>query len=167
MLATFDETNRQQFLQAGRMMSEYVAELVWNLGQAELSPGKYSTNHKMSFGGGLAATMTSAPDYGGDPRYVNPEEAMAAALSSCHMMTFLALSAKAKWKVKRYTDRAIATLGKTPDGRVKVGGITLNPVVTFEDGQEISNADLETMHERAHRYCFVANALDCDMSVKV
>lgn len=148
-------------------MSEYVAELNWSLGGAELAPGKYSTNHQMRFGGGLTATMTSAPDYGGDPRFVNPEEAMAAALSSCHMMTFLALAAKAKWKVESYTDRAVATLGKTADGRMKVGGITLNPVVIFEDGHDIPPADLSAMHDRAHRYCFVANALDCDMRVEL
>ena len=146
-------------------MSEYVAKLTWNLGQSELAAGKYTTNHRMEFAGGLSATMTSAPDYGGDPRFVNPEEAMAAALSSCHMMTFLALAAKARWKVKRYTDQAVAKLGKTDDGRVKVGGITLHPVVVFEDGHEKDRASLEDMHDRAHRYCFVANALDCEMKV--
>lgn len=148
-------------------MSEYVAKLTWNLGQGELATGKYSTNHRMEFGGGLAATMTSAPDYGGDPRFVNPEEAISAALSSCHMMTFLALAAKAKWKVKRYCDRAVATLGKTADGRVKVGAITLHPEVIFADGHDKDAAELEVMHERAHRYCFVANALDCDMKVEI
>lgn len=148
-------------------MSEYVAKLTWNLGQSELAAGNYSTNHRMDFGGGLSATMTSAPDYGGDPKFVNPEEAMAAALSSCHMMTFLALAAKAKWKVKRYTDRSVAALGKTDDGRVKVGGITLHPVVTFEAGHQKDNSELEVMHERAHRYCFVANALDCEMKVEI
>ena len=55
-------------------MSEYVTELDWSLGDGELAFGKYSTNHRMTFSGGLSATMTAAPDYGGDPRYVNPEE---------------------------------------------------------------------------------------------
>lgn len=148
-------------------MSEYVTNLSWTLGRGELSAGKYSTNHLMTFGGGLMATMSSAPDFGGDARFVNPEEAMAAALSSCHMMTFLALAAKAKWKVQGYADRAVATLGKTDDGRVKVGAIALHPKVTFEAGHEKAGAELETMHERAHRYCFVANALDCDMTVEI
>lgn len=148
-------------------VSEHVAELSWSLGSQELSPGKYSPNHRMTFSGGLAATMTSAPDYGGDPRFANPEEAMAAALSSCHMMTFVALAAKMKWKVRRYQDRAVATLGKTPDGRTKIGAITLHPKVEFEPGHDVPRDALEEMHERAHRYCFVANALDCDMAVKV
>jgi len=148
-------------------MSEYVTELSWSLGDAQLAQGKYNPNHRMTFSGGLAATMTSAPDYGGDPRYVNPEEAMAAALSSCHMLTFLALAAKAKWKLRRYRDRAVAVLGRTEDGRMKVAAITLHPVTEFEQGNEIPRGKLEEMHERAHRYCFVANALSCEMRVEL
>lgn len=146
-------------------MSEYVAKLQWKLGDGEMAAGKYNVNHRMGFSGGLEAIMTSAPDYGGDARYVNPEEAIAAALSSCHMMTFLALCAKAGWKITSYQDNAVAKLGKTADGRMRVASITLHPEMAFEQGHEIAKDKLEEMHERAHRYCFVANALSCDMEV--
>ncbi len=146
-------------------MSEYVAELSWSLDDGELLHGKYSTNHSMRFAGGLVTTMTSAPDYGGDARYVNPEETLAAALSSCHMMTFIALAAKARWKITNYQDRAVAILGKTEDGRNRVAGITLHPVIKFVLGHEVAHDKLEAMHERAHRYCFVANSLSCDMDI--
>ncbi len=148
-------------------MSEYVAQLSWSLGDGELAFGKYNPNHRMTFSGGLSATMTSAPEYGGDTRYVNPEEALAAALSSCHMMTFIALAAKARWKIKGYRDRAVASLGKTGDGRTRVREIVLHPVIEFEPGHEIAREKLEEMHERAHRYCFVANAISCDMRVEL
>jgi organic hydroperoxide reductase OsmC/OhrA len=148
-------------------MSEYETKLSWSLGEGELAFGKYSTNHRMTFSGGLAATMTSAPEYGGDSRYVNPEEALAAALSSCHMMTFIALAAKARWKLRKYQDRAVAVLGKTADGRTRVSEIILHPVTEFEPGQEIGADKLSEMHERAHRYCFVANAISCDMRVEL
>ena len=148
-------------------MSEYVAQLSWSLGEGELAYGKYSPNHRMTFSGGLSATMTSAPEYGGDPRYVNPEEALAAALGSCHMMTFVALAAKARWRLVSYRDRAVAILGKTDDGRTRVGEIVLHPVTEFEAGHEIGPDKLREMHERAHRYCFVANAISCDMRVEL
>jgi len=147
-------------------MSEYVTELSWSLGDGELAFGKYSPNHRVTFSGGMSATMTAAPEYGGDTRYVNPEEALAAALSSCHMMTFIALAAKARWKLTGYRDRAVATLGKTGDGRTKVDAIVLHPETEFEPGHEIAGDKLDEMHERAHRYCFVANALSCDMRVE-
>ena len=52
----------------------------------------------------------AAPDWGGDPEHVNPEQALAAALSSCHMLTFLALAAKLGWPVVSYTDHAVAQI---------------------------------------------------------
>lgn len=148
-------------------MSEYIAELNWSLEHGELTQGNYSTNHHVRFSGGVVVPMTSAPDYGGDPQSVNPEQALAAALSSCHMMTFLALAAKARWPVKHYRDRAVAVLGKTGKGRTRVAAITLHPVVDFAPEHTITHDQLETMHERAHRYCFVANTLNCDMRVVV
>ena len=148
-------------------MSEYVTQLSWSLGDGELAYGKYNPNHRMTFSGGLSATMTPAPDYGGDSRYVNPEEALAAALSSCHMLTFIALAAKARWKLKRYRDQAVAVLGKTGDGRTRVSEIVLHPVTEFEPGHEIDADKLKEMHERAHRYCFVANAISCEMRVEL
>lgn len=146
-------------------MSDYITNLRWDLGDGILATGQYTTNHHMRFSGGLQAVMTSAPDYGGDARYVNPEEAIAAALSSCHMMTFLALCAKAGWKLIGYRDKAVARLGKMEDGRMRVASITLHPEMDFEAGHEIAKHKLEEMHERAHRYCFVANALSCEMDV--
>ncbi|MGD8839927.1 MAG: OsmC family protein [Gammaproteobacteria bacterium] len=148
-------------------MSEYEAKLSWSLGAGELAFGKYSTNHRMTFSGGLSATLTAAPEYGGDSRYVNPEQALAAALSSCHMMTFIALAAKARWKLRKYQDRAVALLGKTDDGRTRVSEIVLHPVTEFEPGHEIEPGKLSEMHERAHRYCFVANAISCEMRVEL
>lgn len=148
-------------------MSEYVAKLSWSLGEGELAFGKYNPNHRITFSGGLSAILTAAPEYGGDPRYVNPEEALAAALSSCHMMTFIALAAKARWKLRKYQDRAVALLGKTDDGRTKVSEIVLHPVTEFEPGHEIASDKLSEMHERAHRYCFVANAISCEMRVEL
>ena len=146
-------------------MSEYAVNLSWSLRDGRLEAGQYNVNHRMRFSGGLEAMMTSAPDWGGDARYVNPEEAIASALSSCHMMTFLALCAKAGWRLTAYKDRAVASLGKMPDGRMQVSAIALHPEMVFEDGHEKTKAECEEMHERAHRYCFVANALKCEMSV--
>jgi organic hydroperoxide reductase OsmC/OhrA len=150
-----------------KLMSEYEAKLSWSLGAGEMAFGKYSTNHRMTFSGGLSATLTAAPEYGGDSRYVNPEQALAAALSSCHMMTFIALAAKARWKLRKYQDRAVALLGKTDDGRTRVSEIVLHPVTEFEPGHEIEPGKLSEMHERAHRYCFVANAISCEMRVEL
>ena len=62
----------------------------------------------------------SAPDWNGKETNVNPEQTLAASLSSCHMMTFLALAAKMKWPVVSYYDKASAFLGKNSKGLLPV-----------------------------------------------
>ena len=83
------------------------------------------------------------------------------------MMTFLALAAKTKWPVSSYDDLAIAHLGKNSKLQMIVNQIDLNPKVSFDDGFEVSNEELEKMHDRAHRYCFIANSLDENIEVNI
>ena len=71
-------------------------EIIWDLGDQELSPGKYLTDHKVILNENLTIDGGSSPDYGGSVSNINPEQKLAAAVSSCFMMTFLALAAKMK-----------------------------------------------------------------------
>lgn len=148
-------------------MSELSIELNWERRAPELRPGKYSNAHTVRYNDKHQLPADAAPDWGGDASLTNPEQALAAALSSCHMMTFLALAAKANWPVASFRDRAVAYLGKNARGRMSVARIDLHPVVAFDDGFEVDHADLEKMHARAHRYCFVANALSDDVEVNI
>jgi len=109
----------------------------------------------------------TAPDWGGSANNTNPEQALVASLSSCHMMTFLALAAKTKWPVSSYTDHAVGHLGKNSKKQMVVKQIDLNPVVSFDSDFEVSNEELEKMHDRAHRYCFIANTLDSEVEVNI
>ena len=87
-------------------MSEYKVTLKWELGSAEFSYQKYPRDHTWSFDGGHTVTATAAPAYLGDPAHVNPEEAFVASLSSCHMLTFLAIACKQKFVLDSYEDEA-------------------------------------------------------------
>ena len=105
--------------------------LNWELGNGELAYGKYLTDHVVKINDEVSVKAGSAPEYGGSVLNLNPEQALAAALSSCHMMTFLALAAKMNWPVSGYTDNAIATLGKNSRGKMSVTNIELNPKIAF------------------------------------
>ena len=142
-------------------------EIEWARQDSELRPGKYSNAHTVSYDPANRLPVDAAPDWGGDPEKTNPEQALAASLSSCHMMTFLALAAKANWPVASFRDRAVAHLGKNSKGRMSVARIDLHPVVRFDDGFEVGDGDLAQMHTRAHRYCFIANALSDDVEVNI
>ena len=83
------------------------------------------------------------------------------------MMTFLALAAKIKWPLSSYDDHAIAHLGKNSKGQMIVNQIDLNPKVSFDNGFEISEEEMAKMHDRAHRYCFIANTLDKAVEVNI
>lgn len=140
-------------------MTELSIQLHWQRAEPELRAGKYSNAHTVQFNGSHDLQVDAAPDWGGDPGSTNPEQALASAMSSCHMMTFLALAAKAKWPVASYHDRAVAHLGKNPKGQMSVTRIDLHPVVRFDSGFTVEAAKLEEMQHRAHRYCFIANTL--------
>lgn len=91
-------------------MSDLSIKLDWHRAEPELTFGKYANAHKVVYNDASELTVDAAPDWGGDPINTNPEQALAASLSSCHMMTFLSLVAKAKWPVAAYSDHAVAHL---------------------------------------------------------
>ena len=147
-------------------MSHWI-EIIWDLGDQELSPGKYLTDHKVILNENLTIDGGSSPDYGGSVSNINPEQKLAAAVSSCFMMTFLALAAKMKWPVKNYKDKAISYLGKNNEGRMYVNKIELNPQIIFDNDFTISNDEMQKMKERSHKYCFIANSLSKDVEIKI
>jgi len=93
-------------------MSELSINLCWRRKETELIPGEFSSEHEVAYNDKFKVTADTAPDWGGSALNTNPEQALAASLSSCHMMTFLALAAKTKWPLFSYDDQAIAHLGK-------------------------------------------------------
>ena len=148
-------------------MSELSIQLKWQLGEGELVQGKYSNSHEITYNDQFKLTADAAPDWGGDIANTNPEQALAASISSCHMMTFLALAAKAKWPVSSYKDKAEAFLGKNPKGQMAVTKIRLNPFVQFSDGFIVGEQEMKEMHDRSHRYCFIANSLSEEVEFEV
>jgi len=148
-------------------VSEISINLSWRRNESELIPGKFSSEHDISYNDHFKVKADTAPDWGGSAENTNPEQALAASLSSCHMMTFLALAAKIKWPVSSYEDHAIAHLGKNSKLQMIVNQIDLNPKVSFDDDFDVSSEELEKMHDRAHRYCFIANTLDSGVVVNI
>lgn len=148
-------------------MSDLSIELSWQRSEPDFSPGKFSNNHTVRYNDSNELQVDAAPDWGGDANSTNPEQALAAAVSSCHMMTFLALAAKTGWPVASFQDHAVAHLGKNPKGQMSVTRIDLHPVIRFDDGFTVDDAKLKSMHERAHRYCFVANTLADSVEINV
>ena len=148
-------------------MSKISIDLIWKLEKGDMSPGNYSNQHEITFTPNTKILADSAPDWRGNKLNTNPEQTLAASLSSCHMMTFLALAAKMKWPVKTYKDTAIATLGKNFKGLISVTEIELNPKVEFSNGFSVDISKMKEVQDRAHRYCFISNSLSNEVKVKI
>ena len=148
-------------------MSELSIDLHWERAEPDLQAGRYSNAHSVHYNDSYDLRMDAAPGWGGDAENANPEQALAAALSSCHMMTFLALATKANWPVASFSDHAVAHLGRNAKGQMSVTRIDLHPVVRFDSGFSVDASKLEQMQHRAHRYCFIANTLADSVEINI
>ncbi|HWU38992.1 MAG TPA: OsmC family protein, partial [Candidatus Acidoferrum sp.] len=106
------------------------------------------------------------PGYRGNARCVDPEEVFVASLSSCQMLTFLALAAKERYVVDSYRDQAVGVLGKDPSGNWAMTKVTLRPEVRFGGERTPSTEELRQLQERAHHGCFIANSVKTEVVVE-
>lgn len=151
-------------------MSEYFATIEWNRSGAVFTDNKYSRGHRWSFDGGVEVPASSSPHSVRLPfsveNAVDPEEALVAALSSCHMLTFLYLAAKKKFLVESYRDEAVGFMEKNADGRLAITRVTLRPEIKF-GGDVVPTADeIMALHHGAHEECYIANSVKTDVRVE-
>lgn len=148
-------------------MSSHEISLVWERKTPDFTYESYDRRHQIRAAGGIEFTASSAPEFLGRAEFVNPEEMLAAAVSSCHMLTFLAICARSRIVVEAYEDEASALLEKrADDGHLAVTKVVLRPRIRFS-GTSIPDAKkLEDLHAKAHRNCFVARSLACPVVVE-
>jgi organic hydroperoxide reductase OsmC/OhrA len=146
-------------------MSEHRATIDWQRTSADFTYMTYNRAHDWRFH--TAAVPASATkEYRGDEARVNPEEALVAALSSCHMLTFLAVAAKRKLSLDSYRDEAVGVLEKNAQGKLAITRVTLRPKIVWTGGATVSAEDLQKMHHDAHVGCFVANSVTTEVIVE-
>jgi organic hydroperoxide reductase OsmC/OhrA len=146
-------------------VSEHRVQVSWERGGVDFRYETYPRDHRWRFAGGVEVPGSAAPDFRGDPKRVDPEAAFVAALSSCHMLTFLAIASRRRVVVDSYEDDATGFLEKNEAGKLAMTRVVLRPRVAFAGAAP--PADLVTdLHERAHRECFIANSVRTDVSVQ-
>lgn len=149
-------------------MSAHRIILDWSRGGGPFERGNYNRDHAVRFSGGQSVRNSAAPgDYAGNPDASNPEELLLAALSSCHMLTFLAVCANRSYVIDSYHDDAIAELGKNADGKMAVVRATLAPKVTFSGDKQPHAEEYAALHARAHAACFIANSVKTQVELKL
>jgi len=96
---------------------------------------------------------------------VDPEEALVASLSSCHMLTFLYLAAKQGHVIESYDDAAVGIMSKNERGKLFVSKVTLRPRIVFSGPRQPSAAELAQLHHHAHEECYIANSVRTEVVV--
>lgn len=151
-------------------MHRYGARISWSRNDAKFSDNRYSRGHEWSFDGGVKVVASSSPAVVPPPysvvEAVDPEEALVASASSCHMLWFLSLAARRGFVVDSYVDEAFGVMEKNPAERLAFSRITLRPQVHFSVEKSPSAEELESLHHAAHEECFIANSLKCEVVVE-
>jgi organic hydroperoxide reductase OsmC/OhrA len=152
------------------MAHEYVATVSWKRGANEpFTDIKFSRAHTWAFDGGVTVAASSSPLSVRLPLSradaVDPEEALVAALSSCHMLTFLYLAAKQGYVVESYDDEAVGEMTKNARGKLFMSKATLRPRLVFSGPKQPSKAELDELHHHAHEECYIANSVLTEVTV--
>jgi organic hydroperoxide reductase OsmC/OhrA len=147
-------------------MKEHRVQLVWDRSGGPFERGNYVRDHRLKFDGGQQLGASAAADYGGNATLADPEQLLVSALSSCHLLTLLAVAANRGYVIDRYEDDAIALLGKNAEGQTAVIEAVLRPRIHFAGERVPDVEELQRLHERAHKACFIANSVRTEVKVE-
>jgi organic hydroperoxide reductase OsmC/OhrA len=150
-------------------VSTYTATIRWTRDpDTDFTKGQYSRAHEWGFDGGAVVPASPSPHIVPAPwsvqAGVDPEEALVASLSSCHMLFLVDLARRVGWVVDEYVDEAEGVLEKRADGKMAMTRVILHPRIAW-GGTAPDEAAIIDLHHRAHDACFIANSVTTDVTV--
>lgn len=152
-------------------MSEHQATIRWTHSQGDFLKGTYSREHTWTFDGGVTVPASPSPSAVPKPysneANVDPEEAFVAAISSCHMLTYLYLAHRDGIEVASYEDDAVGVMTKNERGALWVSSVVLRPRIAYRGAKLPSRETEEQLHHAAHEECFIANSVKTDITVAI
>lgn len=142
----------------------YTLDLRWTGNRGEGTSGyrAYDRNHEISFANKPVLRASADPTFRGDPSQYNPEELLLAALSGCHLMSFLHVCVNAGVVVTAYEDQASGSMQVESDGSGRFTEVILRPKVTVAQPHMLEQ--LDQLHHKANQLCFIANS--CNFPVR-
>lgn len=130
-------------------MSHYKVSITWQRKAGNISFEEYDRDHTWSCEGGAIIQATASTELFGNPSFVNPQEAFLAAVSSSHMLEFLALAADNRLLVESYFDEAVGFMEDDEDGNPYISCIYLRPQVIFRSSTMPEHQFVNELHEMA------------------
>ncbi|MCB1231201.1 MAG: OsmC family protein [Verrucomicrobiae bacterium] len=146
-------------------MSQHQAKLSWTRGDAGFGYKEYPRDHQWTFPrSGQTLKAAAAPDFLGGPDCVDPEESFTAALTSCHLLTFLAIASMSGYVVDSYEDEPVGYLEKAEDGKPWLAKVVMHPTITFSGDKQPTPEQVEMLHEKSHKECFLARSVKTEIT---
>jgi organic hydroperoxide reductase OsmC/OhrA len=145
-------------------MHEHRVSIHWRRETDSFDYPAYNRSHLWQFESGVAVPASAAPPFLGTPDRVDPEEAFVAAISSCHMLTFLAICSRKRIRVDSYTDHAIGYMEENARGKLAVTRVDLDPQIVFGENAPGTEA-IQKIHHLSHEECFIANSVNTEIRV--
>jgi organic hydroperoxide reductase OsmC/OhrA len=150
-------------------MSTHQAIVSWKRNGSDFLNGRYSREHTWTFDGGVTLAASPSPlvvpEPYSNPANVDPEEAFVAAISSCHMLTYLFLASRQNFQVDSYLDEAVGFMTKNDHGVMWISEVVLHPRIAYSGENRPASADEDRLHHLAHEQCFIANSIRTRVSV--
>ena len=151
-------------------MHAYEATVTWQRNGQQFVDNRYSRAHVWHFDGGAqvpaSSSPLSVPVPMSDPTAVDPEEALVAATSSCHMLFFLWIAARQGFTVDSYVDHASGVMEKNDEGMVAITRIVLRPHIVFSGERQPTEEELGHIHHESHESCYIANSIKAEVVVE-
>ena len=137
----------------------YALTLVWDSDDSAPthSYSSYTRDHQIAIDGKERLNLSADAAFKGSADLWNPEDQLVSALSSCHMLTYLALASRNNLVVLAYKDRAKGIMVQEGNGG-RFKEVTLHPEVTLGANSDLHLAT--SLHHEAHEECFIANSVN-------
>ncbi len=145
---------------------EYKLSLTWtgNEGKGTADLSSYKRSYQSAVEGKPILEGSADPSYMGDPTKWNPEEMLLSSVASCQMLWYLGLCAMKKIAVTKYKDSPEGVVTTEAGGGGTFTEIILRPQIEISDAAQLEVA--KSLHEEAHKKCFVANSLNCPIKIE-
>lgn len=146
-------------------MSTHGSSLQWQRTPHPHSPATYSRSHVTTLAGGQQLRVSASVEYKGDKDCADPEQLLVSAVSSCHMLFFLAIAEHQGFIVDHYEDQAVGYLRKSATGGSVITRVELSPTIRFGGDKVPDFADITRIHEGAHKNCFIGNSITAEVVI--
>ncbi|MCL7942172.1 OsmC family protein [Halomonas sp. ATCH28] len=146
-------------------MSVHTAAILWQNEPHESEENTYSRNHCVMLNGGQEVRVSASVEFKGDPNCADPEQLLVSAVSSCHMLFFLAIAELQGYQVESYKDDPKGYLERNDKKSMGMTRIELSPNITF-GGEKIPGQEaISRIHATAHSKCFIVNSITAKVTV--